>query len=97
MKSDAMKSQTEFDVPAYRILGACNPPLAYRALLAQPDIGLLMLCNIIVRDEADVCQTVSFMDPVAVMQLTDDPEVAKVAIEVRERLDRVCAALRASD
>lgn len=57
-------------MPAYRILGACNSPLAHRALLAQPDIGLLMPCNIIVRNEADVCQTMGFMDSVTVMQLT---------------------------
>ncbi len=80
-------------MPRYRILGACNPTLAHRALTAEPTIGLLLPCNVVVREDEFGNVQVEFMDPRAVLDLVGRPEIAQLAGEVRQRLERVMASL----
>jgi uncharacterized protein (DUF302 family) len=79
-------------MPAYRILGACNPPLAHKALQADPQIGLLLPCNVTVQETAGGI-SVGFLDPQVMVQLTGDPQVKQVADDAAARLDRVRQAL----
>jgi uncharacterized protein (DUF302 family) len=88
-----MKKKLDEDMPPYRILGACNPTLAHQAVTAVPEIGLLLPCNVLVRQDADGQVNVSFMDPESVLGMVDHPGVEPLAVQVKEKLQRVLAAL----
>ena len=88
-----MKEKLDKDMPRYRILGACNPALAFQAISAVEDIGLLLPCNVLVREDSEGKVHVDFMDPVSVMSLVNDPGVVPLASDVKGRLERVLAAL----
>lgn len=88
-----MKEKLNMDMPRYRILGACNPPLAFQAITAVEDIGLLLPCNVLVREDVEGDVHVDFMDPEAVLSLVDHPDVAPLAADVKARLERACNAL----
>ena len=86
---ETMKKKLDKDMLQYKILGACNPNYAFQSISAEPDIGLLLPCNVIVREETDGKMTVGFMDPLAVLGLVNKKEVEKLGTEVREKLERV--------
>ena len=89
-----LKKKIDVDRKPYLILGACNPKLANQAINADPDIGLLLPCNVVLREEDDASITVAFMDPVAVMGLVEKDGVEQLAGEVRGLLEGVRDALK---
>lgn len=88
-----LKKKLGEDMAPYRILGACNPALAHQALTAVPDIGLLLPCNVLVREDDSGKVQVSFMDPASVLGLVDHPDVVPLAGQVKAKLERVLAAV----
>jgi uncharacterized protein (DUF302 family) len=88
-----MKKKIGVDMPPYRILGAFNPGYANRAIAAEPQIGALLPCNVVVRQDAGGQVFVEAMDPRAVLQLVDNPAVQELANEVRGKLEQAIAAL----
>jgi uncharacterized protein (DUF302 family) len=88
-----LKKKLGIERAPYKILGACNPQFAARALEAEPQIGALLPCNVVVRVGADGKTVVEIMDPNAVLGLVGRPEIAPIAAEVRSRLERVLAAV----
>ena len=87
-----LKKKLGLDMPPYRILGACNPQFAHQAIELEPQIGALLPCNVVVREEKGKTR-IDIMDPQAVLQLVERPEIAGIASEVRKRLERVIASL----
>jgi uncharacterized protein (DUF302 family) len=91
-----LKAKLDVEFREYRILGACNPPLAYRALQAEPEIGLLLPCNVVVEARAESRSTVSFLDPLAALTMTGNADLREIAVDASERLMRVATVLSGS-
>ena len=89
---ETLKKKLNVDFQKYVILGACNPPFAHKALQADEQIGLLLPCNVIVYDKGGKT-TVGAFDPMAMVTLSDNKQLASIAAEVKLRLERVIAAL----
>jgi uncharacterized protein (DUF302 family) len=87
-----LKAKLDLDVAPYTILGACNPQLASRGLVIEPDLGVLLPCNVVVRREGD--RTIlAAMEPLAALALAGNPELEPIATEARDRLQRAIASV----
>jgi uncharacterized protein (DUF302 family) len=88
-----LKAKLDADFREYRILGACNPPFAYRALQAEDKIGTMLPCNVIVQELQEGVVEVAAVDPIASMQAIRNPNLGEVAVQVQEKLKRVVEGL----
>jgi uncharacterized protein (DUF302 family) len=91
----ALREKIGEDIPGYRILGACNPKLAHRAVTSEPDIGRFLPCNVLVREDGPGQVAVVFADPLMLTADNDNPQLKAVAVEAHEKLSRVRDALAA--
>lgn len=91
--SATLQKKLGVDFPRYAILGACNPGLAHKALQAEPDVGLLLPCNVVVRALPDGQTLVEALDPVLQLGVADAPDLEPIAMDVRERMRRVIDSL----
>ncbi|WP_016988095.1 DUF302 domain-containing protein [Flavobacterium sp. ACAM 123] len=88
-----LKKKLDVDYYNYTILGACNPPFAYKALLAEDKIGTMLPCNVIVQEKVKGQVEVSAVDPAASMQAVDNVALTEIATEIRDRLQKVINTL----
>ncbi len=91
---ETLKKKLDVDFRPYKILGACNPPLAYRALSIAPEVGLLLPCNVTVSYVDMTVTEVALIDPLSMLSIVDNPELTAIADEAHARLERVAAALQ---
>jgi uncharacterized protein (DUF302 family) len=84
-----LKKKLDVEFRNYRILGACNPPFAYKALQAEDKIGTMLPCNVIVQEASDGKIEIAAIDPFASMQAVDNPELGEIANQIREKLKNV--------
>ncbi|MBL7083581.1 MAG: DUF302 domain-containing protein [Candidatus Aminicenantes bacterium] len=90
---ETLKKKLDVDFHKYRILGACNPPFAYKALQAEDKIGIMLPCNVIVQEKVEGEVEVAAIDPVASMKAVDNPDLLNIAEQVQEKLKRVVESL----
>jgi len=90
---ETLKKKIDVDFRKYKILGACNPPNAYKALSNEPYIGLMLPCNVVVQETGDGKIDVSAVDPQASMQAVDNPDLASIAGDIKSKLERVINSL----
>ena len=90
---ETLKKKLNVDFKKYRILGACNPPFAYKALQAEGKIGLMLPCNVVIQEISDGKIEVTAIDPVASMQAIENPKLREVAEQVRAKLKKVTDSL----
>lgn len=88
-----LKAKLDKDLPGYKVLGACHPPSAYEAIMSEAHIGLMLPCNVILRDVGGGHVEVSAVDPVASMQAVENKSLGAVAMDVRTRLQEVIQGL----
>jgi len=88
-----LKAKLDKDLPGYKVLGACHPPSAYEAITSEAHIGLMLPCNVVLRDVGEGNIEVSAIDPVASMQAVDNNSLGAVAMDVRTRLQEVIQEL----
>jgi len=88
---ETLKKKLGVDFRPYKILGACNPPFAYQALQAEDKIGLMLPCNVIVQEISKGTVEIAAIDPASAMQGIDNPALAKIAEQVRDKLRKVVA------
>ena len=88
-----LKAKIGVDFPSYRILGACNPALAYEALKLENKVGTMLPCNVVVRDAGDGQTEVAAIDPFASMEAIDNPALKQAAAQIKAKLERVIAQL----
>jgi uncharacterized protein (DUF302 family) len=89
---ETLKKKLDVDFRPYRILGACNPPFAYKALQAEEKVGIMLPCNVIVQEKENGVE-IAAVDPVASMLAIDNPKLSEIATEIQERLHRVIDSL----
>ena len=88
-----LKTKLDVDIEPQVILGACRPPLAYAALQAEPSIGALLPCNVVVRAQGDTTTLVEALDPATMMSVADNPALSDVAADAKARLDAALSSL----